>query len=134
MLADDRLLGIIEADFRQFYGADLRDFWRRGSGMTYRWVVSHIRHLPDDSRYVKHIRHEAGLIWDQEDHHRQDMVDLLQLAVYYLQTGPLAGLKASDRTKAIKGAPKRTSRPGEAEQEKPRMSSKQEITDFFNGG
>lgn len=101
--------------------------------MTYRWVVSHIRHLPDDSRYVKHLRRESGLVWDQDDHHRQDTVDLLQLAVYYLQTGPLSGLKQSDKAKVIKGAPSRNTRPGEAEQEKPQMSSKQEIHDFFNG-
>lgn len=122
---------MIEADFRQFYGADIRDFWRSGSGMTYRWVVSHIRHLPEDSRYVNHLRHESGFIWNRDDHHRQDMVDLLQQAVYFLQTGPLSGFKNSDKQKVIKDAPKRVPRPGE-EQEKPQMSSKQEIQNFFS--
>ncbi len=125
---------MIEADFCQFYnGADLRDFWRSGSGMTYRWVVSHIRHLPEDSRYVNYLRSESGFVWDRDDHHRQDMVDLLQQAVYFLQTGPIAELKNSDRQKVIKGAPKRIPRPGEAEQEKPRMSTKQELRNFFGG-
>lgn len=102
--------------------------------MTYRWVVSHIRHLPDDSRYVRHLREEAGYVWNQDDHHRQDMVDLLQLAVYYLSTEVTKDLKQSDRAKVVKGAPKRITRPGETEQEKPRMSSKQEIQNFFKGG
>lgn len=129
-LSDDRLCRIIEADFRQFYGADLRDFWRSGSGMTYRWVASHILQLPEESRYVKHIRREDGRIWDQDDHHRQDMVDLLSLAVYYLQTDALKGMKSSQQATIQKGAPKRQPRPGE-EKEKPRMSSKQEINAFF---
>lgn len=124
---------MLEADFCQFYsGADLRDFWRSGSGMTYRWVVSHIRQLPEDSRYVKHLRRESGQIWDQNDHHRQDMVDLLQQAVYFLQTGPTSGMKNSDRAKVVKGAPKRIPRPGEEQQEKPRMSTKQEIQNFIS--
>lgn len=102
--------------------------------MTYRWVVSHIRHLPEDSRYVKHLRDEQGLFWNQDDHHRQDMVDLLQLAVYYLSTEVSKDLKQSERARVVKGAPKRTTRPGEKEQEKPRMSSKQEVREFFNRG
>lgn len=121
---------MIEADFRQFYGADLRDFWRSGSGMTYRWVVSHIRHLPEDSRYVKHLRHDSGHIWNQDDHHRQDMVDLLQLAVYYLSTSVGMNLKRSDQAELHKKAPRPTRRPGQ-EQEQPRMSTKQELKDFF---
>lgn len=101
--------------------------------MTYRLVVSHIRHLPEDSRYVNHLRGESGFIWDRDDHHRQDMVDLLQLAVYFLSTNATKDLKASDQAKVIKGAPRRVPRPGE-EQEKPRMSTKQEVSAFFNGG
>lgn len=125
---------MIEADFNQFYsGADIRDFWRSGSGMTYRWVVSHIKHLPEDSRYVKHLRSESGFIWNQDDHHRQDTIDLLQLAVYFLSTGATKDLTKSDQAKVIKGAPRRAPRPGE-EQEKPRMSTKQEVQAFFNGG
>lgn len=122
---------MVEADFRQFYGADLRDFWRAGSGMTYRWVVSKIRDLPKDSRWMQHHRAEADLIWDQEDHHRQDMVDLLQLAVFYLQTEVTKTLKQSDRAKVIKGAPKRTPRPGE-KKEKPQMTSKEGLKEFFS--
>lgn len=102
--------------------------------MTYRYVASHIRHLPDDSRYVRHLRTEAGIPWDQDDHHRQDMVDLLQLAVYFLQTGPLSSFSKKEQTRVIRDAPKRPKRPGEAEQEKPPMSTKQEIFDFFNRG
>lgn len=126
---------MVEADFCQFYnGADLRDLWRRGSGMTYRRVVSLIRNLPDGSRYVKHLRIESGNVWDQDDHHRQDMVDLLQLAVYYLQQGPLTQFKKSDQAKVQKGAPQRSRRPGDPEPEKPKMSSKQELRNFFGAG
>lgn len=121
---------MVEADFRQFYGADLRDFWRSGSGMTYRWVISHIQNLPEDSRFVKHLRQEEDLIWDQDDHHRQDMVDLLQLAVYYLQNVALKNMKGPDQKKIQKGAPKRATRPGE-KREKPQMTSKEGLREFF---
>lgn len=124
---------MIEADFRQFYGADLRDFYRRGTGMTYRWVASHILQLPKESRYASHVRSEHGDIWSQADHHRQDVVDLLSAVVYYLQTGPLSGFKDSQKAKVAKNAPKRTPRPGE-QKETPRMSSKQEINEFFKRG
>lgn len=98
--------------------------------MTYRWVVSHIQHLPEDSRWVKHLRRENDVIWDQDDHHRQDVVDLLQLVVYYLQTGPLSGLKDSQRTVVRRNAPKRSVRPGE-KTEKPQMTSKEGLKEFF---
>lgn len=98
--------------------------------MTYRWVISQIQMLPEDSRWVKHYRREQDVIWDQDDHHRQDMVDLLQLAVYYLQTGPVAGLKDSQRSSVRRNAPKKPKRPGE-KTEKPRMASKQELREFF---
>lgn len=99
--------------------------------MTYRWVVSHIRNLPEDSRWVKHHRRESELIWDQSDHHRQDSVDLLQLAVYWLSIVAMKELKGSAQAKLIRDAPKRTKRPGE-KQEKPQMTSKQQLREFFN--
>lgn len=100
--------------------------------MTYRWVVSHILDLPDESRWVQHHRRAEDLIWNQEDHHRQDMVDLLQLAVYYLQTGPTSGLKDSQRTKVSKNAPKRPERPGGKPKEKPQMTPKEDLRAFFS--
>lgn len=122
---------MIEADFRQFFGgADLRDFWRRGSGMTYRWVISHIQNLPLESRWVQHHRRKAGLIWDQEDHHRQDTVDLLAQAVYWISQGTLLELQPKGKRELIKRAPKRPLRPGEQE-EKPKMTSKEDLRRFF---
>lgn len=121
---------MVEADFRRFYGADLRDFWRRGSGMTYRWVISHIHQLPTESQWIQHHRREAGLIWDQEDHHRQDMVDLLQHAVYWLSREVLKGTKPQAQKALFKHAPKRVTRPGE-NQEKPQMTSKEGLREFF---
>lgn len=98
--------------------------------MTYRWVASKIRMLPEEARFVKHLRRENGHIWDQDDHHRQDMVDLLSLAVYYLSTEAMKGLKKPQIDAVLKKAPKRAVRPGE-QKETPRMSSKQEINEFF---
>lgn len=121
---------MVEADFRQFYGADLRDFWRRGSGMTYRWVISQIQQLPKESRWVQHHRQEVGLTWDQEDHHRQDMVDLLQHTVYWLSREVLKGVKPQRQKDLFKHAPKRTTRPGE-KRERPQMTSKEGLKEFF---
>jgi len=98
--------------------------------MTYRWVVSHIQQLPEESRWVRHHRIESDQIWNQDDHHRQDVVDLLQLVVYYLQTGPVSGLKDSQRNAVRNGAPKRIPRPGE-KTEKPQMTSKEGLREFF---
>lgn len=68
--------------------------------------------------------------WDQDDHHRQDMVDLLSLAVYYLQTGPVSGLKDSQKAVVRRNAPKQAIRPGQ-ETEKPQMTSKEGLKEFF---
>lgn len=121
---------MIEADFRQFYGADLRDFWRKGSGMTYRWVASHIQLLPEESRWVRHRRAKEDLVWDQDHYQRQDIVDLLQLVVYYLSAEVTKGLKAPQIQKLHKGAPKPSSRPG-TQVEKPKMTPKDELKSFF---
>jgi len=123
---------MIEADFCQYYsGADLRDFYRRGTGMTYRWVASHIRQLPLDSRWVKHHRDKDGRIWDQQDHHRQDTVDILTQILYYLQTDVLATIKKSDRRKVTTSSPARPLRPGE-EKAKPQMTAKEDLKVFFS--
>ncbi|MFC6021511.1 hypothetical protein ACFP2T_35750 [Plantactinospora solaniradicis] len=100
--------------------------------MTYRWVASHIQELPEDSRWVKHLRREAGIVWDQPDHHRQDAVDLLTQILYFLQTNVLSQItKRSDQRKVIRKAPTRQLRPGEKKQ-KPQMTPKEDLKVFFS--
>lgn len=130
-LSDDRLCELLEADFCQYYGADLRDFYRRHSGMTYRWVASHIRQLPEDSRWVKFHRRESGQVWDQADHHRQDMVDLLMQIAYYSNVGAQSAYDDNSRRTIHNNAPERILRPGE-EREKPQMTSKEDLKVFFS--
>lgn len=98
--------------------------------MTYRWVVSRIRQLPKESRWIAYHRQQEDLIWDQEDHHRQDMVDLLQNAVYWLSRLVLKEYKPQAQKDLLKKAPKRTPRPGE-KREKPQMTSKEGLKEFF---
>lgn len=100
--------------------------------MTYRWVISHIKELPEDSRWVKHHRQELNLTWTLADHHRQDMVDLLQSILYFTSVGVQIDLsKPGSWQKVMKRAPQRTPRPGDPEPEKPKFASKAELNQLF---
>jgi hypothetical protein len=48
----------VEADLA-FKGIDLRDLWRRGSGLTYRRLLVLLRAMPDDPLWRLELRAEV---------------------------------------------------------------------------
>lgn len=83
----------IEADFQRFYGTDIRDVFRPGSGLTWRRVRAFIWALPADSALVREMSGEdAG--WTLETQLLAAMHDRLAEANW--QRGN-AGVKTPSR-------------------------------------
>lgn len=119
----------MEADFTQYYQADLRDLWRPDSGMTVRWVIVHLMELPDDSRIKKHYGGEHA-IFSLNDHLTADIRDLLLNVQYFTAVGALKDMKQSQIQKIVRGSPERPPRPGEIEPE-PKFATKEELLMLF---
>lgn len=105
-----------EADFHSEYGLDL--YGITTGGLSIAKASRLLWNLPPKSRLRQSLPKEH-VLWTQEDHHRQDQVDLLQQILYYTMQGATIkdGLKRSDVQKIHRQAPKRSLRPGE---EKPK--------------
>lgn len=130
---DKEKLDLAEADFHSEYpGVDIYDLWKRGSGLSYRKAATLLYHLPPKSRLRQSLPKDH-VLWTQEDHHRQDMIDLLQQILYYTITDATVkdGLKRSDIQKIHRQAPKRTRRPGEVV-EKPKFLSGKQFRRLLN--
>ncbi len=120
----------MEADFTQYYQADLRELWRDGSGMTVRWVIVHLMELPMESRIKKHYAGDQG-IFSVNDHLTADIRDLLLQIQYLSMITAMKDFKQSQQQKVLRSAPKRLPRPGDPEPEKPKMASKEELKALF---
>lgn len=129
MVNDPELLELAEVDFSSEYpGLKFRGLWT--GSLTIREAAVHLWHLPLKSRLKQQLS-EGGVIWDQADHHRQDLTDLLQLVLYYTTVAATKGIeKRSDIDRLHRGAPKRSLRPGE-KKEKPKFTSKADLQKMF---
>lgn len=130
---DPNLHELVEVDFTQYYSyrLDLSQLLH-GPGSEIGWVARHLANLPRESRYVQWYA-EDWKKYDINQHLTQDIIDLLELNLYYTQVGASSGFqKESVWAKVQKEAPKRRERPGEPKQKKP-MSTKAERAAFFGG-
>lgn len=57
----------IESDLQRYYGTDIRDIYRPGSGLTWRRVRALIAHLPADSALARSMAGEDSG-WTLETH------------------------------------------------------------------
>jgi hypothetical protein len=98
----------LEADFTEFYGADIRDLWRPESDMTVRWVISHMINLPDRSRVMQSLRNDPLTV---DQHLMFSIMDALHKVGYFSSVAALAQIDKKDRKGIIKGVPKDVDRP-----------------------
>ena len=124
VIHDPELCDLAEADFHSEYQLDIYRV-KRG-GLSIRKAANLLWQLPPKSR-LRQALPEDHVLWTQEDHHRQDMIDLLQQILYYTMTDATVkdGLKRSDILKIHRQAPKRSRRPGEVKEKPKFISGKQ---------
>lgn len=120
----------MEADFTSEYnGLDLRDLWRRGSGLTARRAIALIIELPEGSRTKKHIAGDRAL-FDVKAHLLADIRDLLNATQYFAGATATKDLKKSHIEKLARGMPQRIRRPGEPDPEK-KFATPEELRQLF---
>lgn len=126
-------MAALEADFTQYYRADLRDLWRPGSGMTYRWVISHWKQLPEGARTWRVIVGERAR-WTEEKHLLADIRDFLVRTTYFGGIAAAKDLNQSALDKINEHIPKPARRPGDPEPERKIVSGGAELQQTFLGG
>lgn len=135
LLKDRETKRKLQADFTQYYGADLRELYDPQSKMTFGWVVAHATQLPKDSRIRLHLQGEN---LNQGEHLTADIIDLLIQLVYVSSIGAASQLKDGAFNKLMKKAPKSIDRGSirsetEEKKEKPRFVSGKELRGMATG-
>jgi hypothetical protein len=98
---------MLECDFTQFYGADIRDLWNPDSRMTTRWVVSHAVNLPPESRLSKFCNNDP---WTYNEHLLASAVDAARQSAYFSSLAAAAQI-GKEFSKYAKKGPKPIERP-----------------------
>lgn len=73
----------MEADFTRFYHADLRALCWGENRWGVRRLLTHIKNLPRDSAYVRHLSGEAAY-WDEHVEMTAKVLDAISWTNYYL--------------------------------------------------
>lgn len=97
----------LEADFREYYNIDIRLLFVPGSGINIRLVCDLMEMLPDQSRFMKHIRDDALSI---EEHLLLNIQEAVTQVAY--QASITAAAQAGkEYSKLQRKAPKPVDRP-----------------------
>jgi len=126
------MCGSVEADFTQFYNADLRDlFDPENRKVTLRWVISHLLLLPDEARTPKKIRND---LFDRKEHLLTDIFEVMRSSAFYSSVSASVDAGKQAR-KVFKEAPDPVVRPRfkDPEKEKPRFLSGRELKAMMHG-
>jgi len=128
-LDDGTLSRKLEADFRQFYYADLGDLFREDSSMTVRWVIDMIEELPDESRFVQQIRNDPLVVGD----HLLIMIFDVLNQIFYQTSLSAAQALGKEYRKYSNKAPKPIERPTitPIEKPKPKFLTGAELKEYF---
>ncbi len=119
----------LEADFRQYYHADLRDIFDPDSGMTVRWVLDMLIELPVDSRFSKNMRNDP---LDVNDGLLLEVINQLNQVFYQTSLSASAAIGKSYK-KYMKDAPKPIEHPKivEEKKEKPKFLTGKELKEKY---
>lgn len=134
-MKDDKAVECLEADFLSEYnGLDLRDLWRKDSGLTARRAISLFRQLPPTSRVWKYLLGDSAE-WGYQEHLLADIRDLGMQIAYFSAQAVQVQLKpnSAEQKRLFRGVPTRLPRPGDPKEEI-RFATKDELIALFGVG
>ena len=116
ILCDPVLCRKLEADFRQYYQADLRDVFDPAGTMTVRWAMDMLEELPLESRFVQDMVNDP---LTTDEHILLNIFEMLE-QIFYQVSLTAAKTLGKEYRKFIDKGPKSVPRPTVRPIEKPK--------------